>query len=308
MNTRRVEALMAQPALVEATDREGLSELVKRYPYVPGLSMLLARASQLAGHVDQQKDLLRAASLLENRDALFDLLVRPELLKEAKTVFQAVSTSVGLPEPEAQSNVLDVTSEDENADSLSAETEVSEDMNREVLLSAIESTIELDVVQWEANRQAETKGKVSGKTDAAESVEDPPLETRSERGQSDFSAWLKKRAEAVSFGMIGGEQNSEKEKTFLGAGAKPDVHVLIDRFLEVQPKMGPIREVDKRVEELAKESVLEDKTLVTETMARVFAKQGQMGKAKWIYRELALKYPAKSTYFAAQLKKLGKGD
>ena len=106
--------------------------------------------------------------------------------------------------------------------------------------------------------------------------------------------------------MIGGEQGQKKNLS--RGGAKPDVQVLIDRFLEVQPKMGPIREVGNRVEELAKQSVLEDRTLVTETMARVFAKQGQMGKAKRIYRELALKYPAKSTYFAAQLKKLGKGE
>jgi hypothetical protein len=68
--------------------------------------------------------------------------------------------------------------------------------------------------------------------------------------------------------------------------------------------MGKLREVDAPVEEWAKASVMEDPTLVTETMARIFAQQGQIGKARKAYRHLALKYPAKSTYFAAQLKKL----
>jgi hypothetical protein len=52
---------------------------------------------------------------------------------------------------------------------------------------------------------------------------------------------------------------------------------------------------------------MEDPSLVTETMARLYAKQGQIGKARKAYKLLAMKNPAKSTYFAAQLKKLNKG-
>jgi hypothetical protein len=39
-------------------------------------------------------------------------------------------------------------------------------------------------------------------------------------------------------------------------------------------------------------------------MARVYAKQGLFEKARKAYHLLSLKYPAKSTYFALQLKKL----
>jgi pentatricopeptide repeat protein len=49
---------------------------------------------------------------------------------------------------------------------------------------------------------------------------------------------------------------------------------------------------------------MEDASLVTETMARVYAKQGLFEKARKAYQHLSLKYPAKSTYFALQLKKL----
>jgi hypothetical protein len=39
-------------------------------------------------------------------------------------------------------------------------------------------------------------------------------------------------------------------------------------------------------------------------MAKLYAQQGQIGRARKAYKLLALKYPEKSVYFAAQLKKL----
>ena len=54
----------------------------------------------------------------------------------------------------------------------------------------------------------------------------------------------------------------------------------------------------------AKQGLVEDPSLVTETMAKLYAQQGQMGRARKAYKLLALKYPEKSVYFAAQLKKL----
>ena len=44
--------------------------------------------------------------------------------------------------------------------------------------------------------------------------------------------------------------------------------------------------------------------LVTETLARIYEQQGNHAKAIATYRELALKYPAKSAYFAALVQKL----
>jgi hypothetical protein len=39
-------------------------------------------------------------------------------------------------------------------------------------------------------------------------------------------------------------------------------------------------------------------------MAKLYAKQGQIGRARKAFKMLALKYPEKSVYFASQLKKL----
>ena len=60
----------------------------------------------------------------------------------------------------------------------------------------------------------------------------------------------------------------------------------------------------RQVEEWANKGLEENEDLVTETMAKLYAKQGQIGRARKAFKLLALKYPDKSVYFAAQLKKL----
>lgn len=324
MNTLRVKELIAAPSSVTAEDRPGLVGLVERYPHVSGLALLLARSSQLAGHIDQQRDLLRAAAMLEQRDALFDLMVRPEILKEAREQWEETGSEL---RSETETELRSETeTETETGTGTGTEAELRSEkgtelrgMEREVLLSAIESTIERDVMEWEkqgvgteTETGTETESELRSQTDgASEKREGTGTETEVELGseldggdeeQGTYSAWLRARARAVEFGTAG-----KSEPVPVSEPVK-DVGVLIDRFLEVQPKIGPMREVDKKVEESARMSVLEDDTLVTETMARVFAKQGQIGRARKIYKQLALKYPAKSTYFAAQLKKLGKGS
>lgn len=54
----------------------------------------------------------------------------------------------------------------------------------------------------------------------------------------------------------------------------------------------------------AAEHSIEGKEVVTETMAEVWAKQGNREKAREIYQKLSLLNPAKSSYFAAKIDEL----
>ena len=277
MHLQRLQELIEFPERVEASDREGLKAWSEKHPYAGAIAMLLARASAVGGHMDQEVDLLKAATHGTYRQPLYDLLIRERLVAEAKAVEQWVEE---MPE-EAETVEAEV-------EAAGAEPHLDPEapMEREALIAAIGRTIEREVEPTAAEP-----------TDQ----ETHDMERIRAAASSPFAAWLAQRAAAVGFGEAGQglpASGSSAETEGLDANA------LIDRFIEQQPRIGKLREVEAPVEEWAKASVMEDPTLVTETMARIFAQQGQIGKARKAYRHLALTYPAKSTYFAAQLKKL----
>jgi tetratricopeptide (TPR) repeat protein len=80
---------------------------------------------------------------------------------------------------------------------------------------------------------------------------------------------------------------------------------LIDKFLEAQPKM-PMIKANESVSPMtsAEQNKDENDDLVTETLASIYAQQGYYKKAIQIFEKLSLKYPEKSTYFAAQIEKI----
>ena len=80
---------------------------------------------------------------------------------------------------------------------------------------------------------------------------------------------------------------------------------LIDKFLEAQPKMPLIKSNESfSPMESGEQTKDENDDLVTETLASIYAQQGYYKKAIQIFEKLSLKYPEKSTYFAAQIEKI----
>jgi hypothetical protein len=83
-----------------------------------------------------------------------------------------------------------------------------------------------------------------------------------------------------------------------------DTKALIDRFIQDQAPASPAKAAFFTPQQAAKRSLDDKAGLVTETLARVYAKQGNLPKAIDSYKRLALKYPEKSAYFAALQKEL----
>ena len=78
---------------------------------------------------------------------------------------------------------------------------------------------------------------------------------------------------------------------------------LIDKFIETEPKINkPKREKFFSSEQSAKESLIENDEIVTETLARVYLEQAHYDKAIAAYEKLSLKFPQKSSFFATQIK------
>lgn len=80
---------------------------------------------------------------------------------------------------------------------------------------------------------------------------------------------------------------------------------IIEKIIESDPgriKLGNQKFFTPNVD--AKQSLLENEHLVTETLAKIYALQGNNSKAIRAYEILSLKFPQKSVYFATLIEKL----
>jgi len=76
---------------------------------------------------------------------------------------------------------------------------------------------------------------------------------------------------------------------------------LIDTFLKNKPKIPPLSS-NSETENLSEEFKFNKEELMTETLAKVYVKQGKFKKALLAYKILSLKYPEKNSFFADQIK------
>jgi hypothetical protein len=80
---------------------------------------------------------------------------------------------------------------------------------------------------------------------------------------------------------------------------------LIDKFIKEEPKIVPKPTFFDPVDS-AKHSLMDNESVVSETLAEIYYKQGNLSKAIKIYKKLSLVNPQKSSYFAAQIEKIRK--
>jgi hypothetical protein len=119
--------------------------------------------------------------------------------------------------------------------------------------------------------------------------------------ESSFAGWLKqlsKQKPLVSEPILGDIVKTEKE-----VEAKPQT-ALIEDFIKNQPRIKGQKNAFYSPVNMAKKSVQESDEFVTETLARIYAKQGNIPKAVRTYQKLSLKFPEKTAYFAALIEEL----
>jgi hypothetical protein len=81
-------------------------------------------------------------------------------------------------------------------------------------------------------------------------------------------------------------------------------HELIDKFLRDAPRMPRPKKEFYNPVNFAARSIEENEDFYTETYASICFKQGNALKAIKIYEKLSLKFPEKSSYFAALIEKI----
>ena len=116
-----------------------------------------------------------------------------------------------------------------------------------------------------------------------------------------FTDWLKHLGDdtSVMSEKLEPEPTKKEEK-------QANAFDLIDKFIKEEPKLTRPKAEFYNPVNMAKQSVAEDITFVSETLAKIYILQGNYSKALKAYENLHLKYPEKRLYFAAQIKNLRK--
>mgnify|MGYP003668157860 FL=1 len=78
--------------------------------------------------------------------------------------------------------------------------------------------------------------------------------------------------------------------------------ILVDRFIETNPKIITVKKDEKIALSIPKNK--SDKSLMTQTLAKVYLEQKKFPQAIKAYEILSLKYPEKSGFFADQIKRI----
>ena len=220
------------------------------------------------------------------------------------------------PEPEP---VVDASPEAEAVEEGIAEApevEVAEEAEEAVREKRPLDGLETDILAAGVSRVIEQEvGEALAAEEApAADPEQAPFAEAPAEDLSPFAQWLLKRSSELGVEVdTGTTAEAAAPETADAApeapneqGTRRKQHDLIDAFIAKDPHITPGRVAEFDPGDIARESIVEDESLVTETMARIYAKQGKLGKARKAYEMLALKYPEKSVYFANQLKKLDK--
>lgn len=281
-----------------------LKELQSRFPYFSSLHTFNAKVEQLEGGLDYQQKIKKAAIYSPNRSSLYDYVIKPNVenainsqLKEAQPV-QNLRDKSSVKEQE-QKPKLKVVPE---APLSQREKEEKIVLEKEILNHAISSSI-----------LKESDEKVLLEDKITEKVDDSPKKISAiKKTELDNSmnvlAWLNASSEnkkdmwSNRKDAVDQVDKNQLLENFINQGEEK-IHIAKDEAPTLLHISRPQTEFFSP-ENMAKMSLAENEDFVTETLAKIYAEQGNIKKAISAYKKLSLKFPEKSNYFARLIQEL----
>lgn len=246
-----------------------LKEVITEFPYFSAAHLLLAKKLKEEDNVLFEKQLNLTAAYVPSRKILYNLIhskTAEDQLLEAEL------------QPELLSGTERLQHTETKPDFLERSTEIKENL-------IVEPEIEPD--ELDRMIRAESAGAfVLEDLKKAEITEEPSPETpiySFGNPKLKFNAWLD-----YFEGNPVRELKNQRD--------------IIEEFIQKQPRIQSVSLPETPDINLARASSMDDlDDIVTETLAKIHLDQGNRTKAIEIYERLKLKYPEKSSYFAAQI-------
>ena len=324
--------IIKQPHLIESAHLADLEVLVNEYPFFESAHLLYTKGLHKYQVINYSKQLRKTAIVVNSRSVLYELLHQPEIqVTEVLNKVDLLPESIEVTEPQKNTGSVSVTNNDikviyvntvANTTFPNQQSEGIKENNDEInIIKAIENETEVPVQEFSEVKLNQTIEQEINKSIIQSYVETdiiktPQLHKEEILEPSSFTDWLKTiQKEAHTFQI---ETKTEKEST-QEITIKEEKKVendkkssffsqnkqIIDKIIESDPgriKLGTGKFFTPAID--AKQSLLENEHLVTETLAKIYALQGNISKAIRAYEILSLKFPQKSVYFASLIEKL----
>jgi hypothetical protein len=294
LNSEYIHSKIHAPETCISEDAVSLKELIELYPYASTFSILYLKSLSNSGDIRLESELDKLAYRINDRRILYDLIHTKEQIRENSEVEiknnLEENSDIEIPKVEQEEIV-------EESPTISSETELEkhevistddqnnrqeDELDRLIASAAISSTF-VDK-ELESLPELITEDEVEQKNenpDSIISIDQKPITSSSPKS---FTDWLKS-----SYHSFNEETEDEEENR------RPDYYTF------EKPKKEFFSPTKK-----AKESLDENKMPVSETLAKIFALQGNFSKAIYVYEQLILIFPEKKTFFASQIKNLKK--
>ncbi len=310
MNKEEFNKILARPGGILDSDLPKLEGLCRDFPAFQTGQALLTLGYKKFSNVLFDRQLKRTAAGAVHRWIL------QSWIQESET---QTTVKVGLIEIDPNHSETTKTEEAADKDNLATRT-ANEKTNQETLVHSappVASLQEINDSLSEKNEEAplldllereimiaaaQASILVQPKRKRAENSEATPSETTANSDglkSMSFTEWLQNFSTQ--------ERKLDFSKEVPGKVSKEEANSLIDGFIQKEPeRMKPEPTPFYSPVNMAKQSVAEKEDFVTETLAKIYLKQGNFSKAIRIYETLSLKNPEKKLFFAAQIEKIKK--
>ena len=336
MQAQQFIDIIKQPHLIESAHIADLEVLVNEYPFFESAHLLYTKGLHKHQAINYSKQLRKTAIVVNSRSVLYELLHQPEKLvvKEPVVEKTVVVTPEEVVETPKTVGSVSVTNNDikviyvntvANTSISSQQPEEIKENNDEIdIIKSIENETEVPVQEFSETKlnqiiEQEINKSIIQSYVETDIIKTPELHKESRQGvtePSSFTDWLKTiQKEAHTFQIETKtekesiQENTKKEEKQSENDKKSSFFSqnkqIIDKIIESDPgriKLGTGKFFTPALD--AKQSLLENEHLVTETLAKIYALQGNISKAIRAYEILSLKFPQKSVYFASLIEKL----
>ncbi len=298
MTRHQFSAFVRYPETLDQEAMKELDQVIARFPYCQDAQYLLALCVKEFDHLRYPGLLKRTASCAGDRNVLRQLLT---------THLLPVSHELEPTESDAEAVVIDseeITLEEAIPDDASFQSidiqghEEKEDFGA-VTAAELDSLPSIEIEEpgvtftWEFSGKSEEKSEIPSEPEHFSPEE--------------LLAIVHRRLAEISSGEIRSNQPEiipSEEATPANKSSATSTSDIIDRFIREEPRISRPGVRFYSPSDESWESSAENEDIISETLAMLYAEQGNLTKAISIYEKLSLLNQEKSRYFAAQIKKL----